>query len=151
MPLQGWKRELAFLKKMCDEREAQVLPAAALEWIDLNRDAEGRRAYSKEHLDGLYMRVHASGFRMHDWLYHTDAYGWRLLMQRYRREEHGHVHYLLCVERATKPTDKDKKHLGNLLEYLGVDIDKDYLLTTRGPDDPDSQDYWTWKTPTVPS
>lgn len=142
----GWKKGLDFIKSRCDEREAPVLPDVVLEWLDLNRL---ERNYDDAYITDLKARVMATGFRMDDWRFHTDQYGWKLLLQPYTRD--GARHYLLCVERASKPTNRDEQLLDKMLAYLGADPETNYLMSTRLATDPDVQDFWTWRKGGLPS
>lgn len=140
----SWKSELDFLRRRCDERVAPELPSAVREWFDFNRNDDPP---PREYLAGLMDRISASKDEhdLGDWRYHTDAYGWRLLLQPYARD--GRRYYLLMVERPTKASDRDDANLDRMIRYLGGDPEAHYLLTTRGADDPDEQFLYTWPMP----
>ena len=138
-----WRRELDYLKKQCDDRAAPELPPVVCEWFDLNRGRVDSR-HDQAYLDALGSQIAAvaADFKMDDWRFHTDAFGWRLLLQPYTRG--GSRYYLLCVTRETKPGTRDLAKLNKLVIYLGADPEDDFLMSTRLDDDPDVQDFWTW-------
>lgn len=150
----SWKEELSLLKNNALAGPAPELPAPVLEWFDLNRarncappadDIEMARP-TAAYMTGLSDRIRAIAGEfqfLHDWGgLHTDAYGWRVLMQRHVRD--GVAHFLLCAIRDDKPSTRDEKMLDKMLAYLGCNAEDDFLMSTRGEDDPDVQDYWTW-------
>lgn len=140
----SWKQELDDLKKLCNAREARELNPAVREWFDFNR-AQDQSASAIVEMQAIKERIRMAtdgGLEMPEWCYHTDAYGWRLMMQPYTRD--GIFYYLLNVTRPTKPTPKDAQQLERFIRHLGGDPDEHWLMTIRGPDDPDFQSFWTW-------
>lgn len=133
----SWKSELDFLRAHCDAREAPLLPPAVCKWFDFNREAPPEIDY-----DTFMAEIASAPKVLDDWQMHTDAYGWKLLLQPYQRG--GRRFYLLMVERSTKPSERDEKNLDRMIRHLGGDPEAHYLLSTRGPNDPDVQDLFTW-------
>lgn len=144
MIFQRWKRELDTLRRSADERAAVALPVAICRWFDLNRRSDVDDATADE-LASIRRDIEESGFHLADWHLHTDAYGWRFMMQRYIRD--GAAHYLLLVTRDSKPSERDLRRRDQMIRHLGADPVAEYLLSARSDDDPDTLDLWTWRTP----
>jgi len=140
----GWKEELDTLKRYCLEREAPVLPDVLLEWFDMGRRGRVNAAY----LDDLQQRIAAwrrnNPNPLDDWRFHTDAYGWRVKMQPYRRKEDGDVFVLVEASREQRATLRDFKNLAMMIKHLGGDYTHDLLLHAADPHGPAPRSFWSW-------
>lgn len=141
----SWKHELERLYTAAVARDPFVLTPAIRAWFAMNADANRGVEITAERRAQVADAVAREGYieAFDRWDLHTDAYGWRILMQPIRIDAGEDLMILARVTRKTPRTTAAESHLERMLAHVGGTF-SDCLMTLAPPDAPVVDVIYLW-------